>query len=279
MSESNTFLTRLLRALRNPAALLRRRRARAAIRMNHWRLQLLRRLKGETLWTRRGDYWLPFHGDGDMQEVQYQIAGDLWFRYESERLQPFLPKDGVVVDVGANLGFTTLIFARHVGAGGRIFAFEPSSLVYPKLVEVVEKNGLRNVQCLQLGCGAARKTETLLVPETSGNATIQRSGVEPDVPVRPVTIEVDTLDHLLLPLVTKLDLLKIDTEGFEDQVLAGAEELIARHRPVIYIELSQEYASSSARAVAWLQQRQYRFDRDPDLGAAHNGDNFVALPQ
>jgi FkbM family methyltransferase len=263
---------------RTAAQLLRRLQWRAAMATKLRTLQLLRRLKGDTVWTRRGGHWLPFHGDGDLQEVQYQLEGDLWFRYESERLAPFLPRDGVVVDVGANLGFTTLVFAKHVGPGGRIFAFEPSSLTYPKLVAVVAKNGLSNVECLNLGCGTAKSTETLLVPATSGNATIRRSGIEQHEPCREVRIEIDTLDNVVLPQVAKLDLIKIDTEGFEDQVLAGGEQLVSRHRPVIYIELSQEYGASSARAISWLRERGYTFDRDPDLAAAHNGDNFLAFP-
>lgn len=273
-----SLIARVSSGLTDPGALLRRRRARVLARLGRWRLQLLRRIKGRTLWTRRGGYLLPFHGDGDLQEIQYQLDGELWFRVESERLERFLPSGGVVVDVGANLGFTTLLFAKHVGPGGRIYAFEPSSLAYAKLVEVVEKNQLRNVECLKLGCGAARGSETLLVPASSGNATIQREGVRLEGPLREVRIEVDTLDHVLLSLAPRVDFLKIDTEGFEDQVLAGAEQLVARHRPVIYLELSQEYAASSARAVAWLKQRRYTFDRDPDLEAAHNGDNFLALP-
>jgi FkbM family methyltransferase len=246
--------------------------------LNRWRLELLRRLKGGTLWTRRGGYWLPFHGDGDLQEIQYQLEGELWFQYETERLREYLRQDAVVVDVGANLGFTALLFAKLVGPGGKIYAFEPSPAMYAKLLQVVEKNQLSNVRCFNLGCGTARKRETLLVPASSGNATIRRDGVRLAGICREISIEIDTLDHVILPLAPRVDFLKIDTEGFEDQVLAGAEQLIARDRPIVYIELSLEYGESSARAIAWLRERGYTFDRDPDLTSAHNGDNFLALP-
>lgn len=254
------------------------RRIRSSLTLNRWRLEFLHRLKGGTLWTRRGGYWLPFHADGDLQEIQYQIDGDLWFQYETERLRDYLPKGGVVVDVGANLGFTALLFAKQVGPGGRIFAFEPSPAVYAKLLQVMEKNQLSNVQCFNLGCGRARSRETLLVPASSGNATIRRNDVQLAEPSRELTIEIDALDHVILPLTPKIDLLKIDTEGFEDQVLAGAEELVTRDRPVIYLELSGEYGAASARAIAWLRERGYTFERDPDLASAHNGDNFLAIP-
>jgi FkbM family methyltransferase len=262
--------------LSNPAALLRR--IRYSLTLNRWRLGLLHRLNGGTLWTRRGGYWLPFHADGDLQEIQYQLEGELWFNYETDRLREYLPKDGVVIDVGANLGFTALLFAKHVGPAGQIYAFEPSPPVYAKLLEVVERNELRNVRCFNLGCGTAPGRETLLVPASSGNATIRRSGVHLAKTCREISIAIDTLDNLILPLVSRVDFLKIDTEGFEDQVLAGAGEVVARYRPIVYIELSLEYGDSSARAIAWLRARGYTFDRDPDLASAHNGDNFLAIP-
>jgi FkbM family methyltransferase len=202
----------------------------------------------------------------------------LWFKWESETLGEYLPKDGVVIDVGANIGFTALLFAKHVGRGGQIYAFEPSPLAYTKLLEVVEKNQLRNVRCFNVGCGSAPKEETLLVPASSGNATIRRSGVLQGEACREISIQIDTLDHVILPLVRKVDFLKIDTEGFEDQVLAGAVKLVGRDRPVVYLELSQQYGDSSARAVAWLRAQGYTFDRDPDLALAQNGHNFLAIP-
>jgi FkbM family methyltransferase len=201
----------------------------------------------------------------------------LWFKWETERLREYLPKDGVVIDVGANLGFAALLFAKQVGPGGQIYAFEPSPFAYTKLLEVVEKNQLRNVQCFNLGCGSARREETLLVPASSGNATIRRSGVHPAA-CREIKIQIDTLDNVILPLARKIDFLKIDTEGFEDQVLAGAVEVVARYRPVVYLELSRQYGDSSTRAIAWLRARGYTFDRDPDLALAQNGDNFLAIP-
>lgn len=254
------------------------RRVRLSLTLNRWKLGLLHRLKGGTVWTRRGGWWLPFHADGDLQEIQYQLEGELWFKYETDRLRDYLPKGGVVVDVGANLGFTALLFAKNIGPGGQIYAFEPSPPVYTKLLQVVEKNQLRNVHCFNLGCGNVRGQETLLVPASSGNATIRRSGVHLAGACREINIEIDTLDHVILPLAPTVDFLKIDTEGFEDQVLAGANEVVARYRPVVYLELSQEYGDSSARAVAWLRERGYTFERDPDLASAHNGDNFLAIP-
>lgn len=271
-------LNRFLLRIKNPKQSLcgLRNRLRAAV----WKhlLNVRYRLGGGTVWTKRGNHLLPYHGDGDQQEVYYQIHGAHWFEIETERVARWLPKGGVVVDVGANTGFTAIIFATQVGPEGRVLAFEPSELVYPRLMEVIEKNGLGQVEPFNLGCGTGPRTETLMVPVSSGNSTIKREGVTLHGAVREVSITIDSLDNVVLPILSRLDFLKIDTEGFEDQVLLGAEQLISKFQPVIYIELSQEYSESSRRAISWLRGHGYTFDPDPDLVDAHNGDNFLAFP-
>jgi FkbM family methyltransferase len=243
-----------------------------------FRLSVLRSWKGGTLWLRRGDWWLPFHGDGDLQEVGYLMNGTSWFKDESERLHRWLPRDGVVVDAGANLGFMVLLFSGRVGPGGKVFAFEPSPIVFPRLEEVIEKNALQNVRSFNLGCGTAKKTETLVIPKSSGNASIKRNQSGTAGAGREVRIEIDSLDSVILPLTERVDFLKIDTEGFEDQVLAGAEQLISRFLPVIYIELSQQFPDSSRKAIEWLAARDYVFDREPRLDHVLSAENFLAFP-
>jgi FkbM family methyltransferase len=237
------------------------------------------RAAGVTVWSQHKDTWLPYHGDGDQQEIEYQMHGVEWLAAETKNVKKWLPKGGCVVDVGANTGFTALVFSNLIGPEGRVIAFEPSPIIYPRLVEVVEKNGLKHrVECLNLGCGTETRTETLMVPVSSGNATIKRDGVALHGNVSEVQIKIDSLDKVLLERLTRLDFLKIDTEGFEDQVLAGAEKVVERFRPVFYIELSQEYNKSSQAAIAWLKGHDYVFEVEPDLNVAHNGDNFIVYP-
>ncbi len=271
----NTLLRRLL----HPRQTLRGALNRLRIKRTKLSLDARYRAAGGTVWSRHDWAWLPYHGDGDQQEIYYQMHGAQWLAAETEIVKKWLPKGGSVVDVGANTGFTALVFSNLIGPEGRIVAFEPSPIIYPRLVEVIEKNGLKDrVECLNLGCGTEARTETLMVPVSSGNATIKRDGVELHGSVREVQIKIDSLDKVLLDRLQKLDFLKIDTEGFEDQVLAGAEKVVERFRPVFYIELSQEYNKSSQAAIAWLKARGYVFEKEPDLSSAHNGDNFIVFP-
>ncbi|MDH4452067.1 MAG: FkbM family methyltransferase [Verrucomicrobiota bacterium] len=269
----------LLRRLANPRQTLRGALNRLRIKRTKLSLDARCRAAGGTVWSKHHGAWLPYHGDGDQQEIYYQMHGADWLKAETEVVKKWLPKGGSVVDVGANTGFTALVFSNLIGPEGRVIAFEPSPIIYPRLVEVIEKNGLKDrVECLNLGCGTEARTETLMVPVSSGNATIKRDGVELHGSVREVQIKIDSLDTVLLDRLTRLDFLKIDTEGFEDQVLAGAEKVVECFRPVLYIELSQEYSKSSQAAIAWLKTRGYVFEKEPDLNSAHNGDNFIVYP-
>lgn len=269
----------LLRRLAHPRQTLRGALNRLRIKRTKLSLDVRYRAAGGTVWSQHDGVWLPYHGDGDQQEVYYQMHGAEWLAAETEVVKKWLPKGGSVVDVGANTGFTALVFSNLIGPEGRVIAFEPSPIIYPRLVEVIEKNELKDrVECLNLGCGTEARVETLMVPASSGNATIKREGVELHGSVREVQIKIDSLDKVLLDRLTRLDFLKTDTEGFEDQVLLGAEKLIFRFQPVIYIELSQEYLESSLRAIAWLREHGYSFDPEPDLSDARNGDNFLAIP-
>ena len=269
----------LLQCLSNPRQVCHSAWNQARTKMRRFLLDLRHKLAGQTIWTQHQGFWLPYHGDGDLQEIYYQIGGGMWIAELKEKLTDWLHEGDVVVDVGANMGFTALVFSSLVGSSGRVVAFEPSPWIYPRLVDVIRKNGLEHqVECLNLGCGTSAKTETLMVPVSSGNATIKRAGETMSGPVHDMEIHIDTLDPALLHPTTRHDFLKIDTEGFEDQVLAGGTETIRRFQPVIYIELSQEYGESSERAINWLQNNGYSFEKLPNLEEAHNGDNFIAYP-
>src|ERR1019366_2519839 len=101
-------------------------------------LSVRRRLTGGTIWIDHGCIKLPFHGDGDRQEIYYQLDGKEWWNKEVRLISPYLRPGDVAVDVGANLGFMTGIFSTLTGTTGHVYSFEPSPSVYLKLSEVIE---------------------------------------------------------------------------------------------------------------------------------------------
>jgi FkbM family methyltransferase len=234
---------------------------------------------GSPFWRDYGFLKLAFHGDGDGQELLYHLYGRTWWRNELRALQPHIPAGCTVIDVGANVGFMTGLLSQMVGPLGHVHSFEPSPTTYEKLVALVDKNNLTNVTTHNIGCSDENNTLSLNLTESSGNSSMLFRE-ELHAKIKAVQqVEVVLLDEYLGDKLQRLDLIKIDTEGFEDRVLAGAIGLLRRFRPTVYIELASEFRDSSERAIAILKEEGYRFDLEPDFRSAHTGDNFLAVPK
>lgn len=172
-----------------------------------------------------------------------------------EAIAPNL-KGKVVYDIGANIGITTLFFAKHVGEEGLVVAFEPVPPTARRLQENVRINRLQNVRIYAVALGdTAGQAEICYAEDASGIATLRKDmalGYQREYRMQTFTVEVVPLDvlvereHLPAP-----DFIKIDVEGFEYQVLQGAREVIERARPALFMELHG--ASHEERAETWKQ--------------------------
>jgi|SRR5579884_1470587 len=233
---------------------------------------------GGSLVADHGWIKLLYSNDGDAQELRYHGHCLEDYRHDMAIFRDLVHPGDVVLDVGANLGFVSVMFAQLVQPGGHVFSFEPSPHTYAKLVKTVELNGLRDVVTpLNLGCGSAASTAWLKrVSRSSGNDSIVNAqGTDSEV------IHIDTLDALSQRYFPKVDLIKIDTEGYEPEVLLGARELIARCRPVVYLEMGGEYLASTQRSLEILEEYGYDLDLPAGLDWTQvaNGSNFVARPR
>jgi FkbM family methyltransferase len=168
--------------------------------------------------------------------------------YEPELRRVFrgvLATGGIAVDAGANVGWHTLLMARLVGEGGRVLAVEANPSVRTRLVEHLELNEIRNVEVIPCALGDAQGSVEFQAPAVddpaAGDGHVVDAG---DIQRRDVIrVEVRTLDAILEPMhLERLDLIKIDVEGFEWPVLKGAERAIAKFRPHIVFEYIDEYA-------------------------------------
>jgi FkbM family methyltransferase len=100
------------------------------------------------------------------------------------------------------------MLASIVSREGRVLSFEPSPVVFPKLLKTIAANGLGQVVPMNVGCGAARSVTRLhQVSRSSGNATIVGGGSDS------IDIHLEALDEVAEAWVTPVALLKIDTEG------------------------------------------------------------------
>jgi FkbM family methyltransferase len=176
-----------------------------------------------------------------------------------------LATGGVTLDVGASVGAWTVPLARHVGAEGMVYAFEPVPANLTRLERAVADNALARVVIVPFALGDAERTVDMwlrssVTTASSGTAAIVAAGAgQISVTMRPLDGWIETA---ALP---RLDFIKLDVEGSELMVLAGAERAIARFRPVILGEFDEYWMSlhqqSRADARAWAVSHGYRLLR------------------
>lgn len=177
-----------------------------------------------------------------------------------------LPERCVVVDAGANAGLVALPIAQTIRQrGGRVFAFEVQRMMYYALCGSVALNDLDNIFVSPLGLGAARCSLSAPVPNY---ATPQDFGLfslvqgsegllRANDPNQRESVEIVPLDELKLP---RVDFLKIDVEGMEIQVLAGARQTIQNWRPWCWIEYWKVKIDDIKAAFAGQPYRFYVMD-------------------
>jgi FkbM family methyltransferase len=137
-----------------------------------------------------------------------------------------------IADIGANQGLYTLYFSRQ-SPDGRVYAFEPDPRLFAALRNNVQRNGAENVDLFNAAVASQTATLTLRVGRFNrGDNRIVRNEV---AGLETVGVEALPLDQAIAG--GRLDLLKVDVQGFEVQVLRGAEHLI-RANPdlVIFLE-------------------------------------------
>jgi FkbM family methyltransferase len=132
----------------------------------------------------------------------------------------------VVIDIGANIGYYTLIFAKGVGPAGRVVAFEPEPGNFALLEENVAGNGYRNVTLAQLAVSDRTGSARLyLDADNAGDCRMYDSrDRRPSVEVETVRLD----EHLAW--LDRIDLIKMDIQGAEPAALRGMRGLLGRHR-------------------------------------------------
>ena len=155
-----------------------------------------------------------------------------------------LPEEGVVLDIGANLGVMSYYLAKNHPAR-KVMAFEPIPYNFRNLTRIVRKFKLSNIQLFQLALGDKNGTVEMVLPvehsvRFHGLAHVKHESIreknEGEVFERPVKRLDDVIEEYNLA-DQKIKGIKIDVENFEYYVLKGAENLLKQHKPLIYCEL------------------------------------------
>jgi len=206
-------------------------------------------------------------------------------------IQQHLKAGDTFVDAGANIGYLSLVAAATVGKNGTVHAFEPVKSTHTLLKNNIDLNEFSQINCHQLGLGSQNQ-EVIIYSENEnrGGASIvnQRSEQKESIKICP-------LDAVLGE--EKVDLLKIDVEGYEFEVLKGAEQTIRKNHPTIILEYSRQRTNSGANneMIHWLSNiyegyEFFRFEKGKERSSKlinckfkHVGfpehDNIICLPK
>ena len=233
--------------------------------------------------------------------------------YEPEvrtEIRRHLKPGAIAIDVGANVGWHTLLMAARAGSTGRVYAFEPNDSTRRRLVSAVEANDLTHVTVDGRGVADRVGTSGFQAPlaghvwDGTGRLTAEpvprrleglerreeherRKGEQGQAG----TIACTTLDAFVAERHSdRLAFVKIDVEGWELSVLRGARHVLSALRPVVVFEYDPAYVSRSGGAAedvmrCWSDADYELFALDPRRPPApvarlgDRGGNFLALPR
>jgi FkbM family methyltransferase len=180
-------------------------------------------------------------------EVETEI-GPLWMHESDEVILPILRQQGVwepaesafmratlatgmtVLDIGAHVGYFTILAAQSVGSNGHVIAFEPNPDSYRLLCANVWRHGLRNVTAFPVAVGREEEDLTLHLSDTNSgdHRVIPTEDDRRKIAVRAIPID------LLAPSPAPVDFVKVDTQGNELAVLQGMHAVL-RNSPSIIL--------------------------------------------
>ncbi len=159
-----------------------------------------------------------------------------------------IKKDDIVFDVGAHVGFYTLLASKCVGNNGRVFSFEPLPRNIFFLKKHVVLNNLKNVEIIE---AALSDKEGRFFFDTSIDSFQGRISVNGDIKVRSTTLDRLVNDENIPPP----DLLKIDVEGEEYNLLRGGEKTLVKHKPKIILSIHSHDLRD--KCLFFLKERGY----------------------
>jgi len=143
-----------------------------------------------------------------------------------------VPRDSTVVDVGANIGLSTILLARAVRW---VVAFEPSPVNLDYLRRNLASNGITNVEVVAAAVSDRASTLRFHVAQFGAGSHIVAAGHVAGDTIEAIDVSAVTLDDAL---ESPVSFIKIDAEGHEPDVLAGARGVVARDQPLIYTEIN-----------------------------------------
>lgn len=208
-----------------------------------------------------------FEGNFEKEEIRF--------------IKRFLRPDESFVDIGANIGYHSLIAAHQLKGGqGKVYAFEPTPLTFKWLVENISINGFENVVAQPKAMSNKHGRFPFNQYHGGKDAYNSFGNVMKRSPQTQVEVETTTLDQFMHSIGTAsqhISLVKIDVEGWEYPVFKGGQEYLSQNNaPVLMVEFTDD----NARKAGFNCQKVY--DIGQELGYTwleYNGDELRPSPK
>jgi FkbM family methyltransferase len=176
----------------------------------------------------RGTKWIVGAGEHGYWLGSYEMNKRLAF----ERL---IPPGAVTYDIGANVGYFSLLAARLAGPEGQVYAFEPLPRNIDYLKKHVAINAIENIEVVEAAVSAQSGEAHFDLGASSAMGHLAESGG--------ITVRMVSLDEMLAAgELRPPDYMKVDVEGAEYEALKGAQELLAQHKPILFLDTHQREA-------------------------------------
>ena len=172
---------------------------------------------------------IKMYADVQTTELGAGCIHGYFYKGPTELLKKIVKEGMIVVDLGANIGYFTLIAAELVGEKGRVYAFEPEPNNHRLLVKNIELNGYNNIIPLQKAVSnQAGVTKLFLAPLTAGAHRINDSHYGRGS----IEIETVALDEFFKDRESRVDVVTMDVIGAEMAVLQGMREILKKNHGI-----------------------------------------------
>ncbi len=190
----------------------------------------------------------------------------IYFDLKEDSSVPFLEyaplKEGVFIDIGANIGQTSLNLSKKLGkVVHKIYAFEPFPVTFEKLKNNILLNNFSSIEIFNVALGNEEdimKMEISCPTNSGGYKVAPKNSIIKNEWVQVLQKKLDDFYKLDNPI----QFIKIDVEGYEMEVLRGAEKVIKKNMPLMVIELNdlnlKRQNSSARELVSFVKELGYK---------------------
>lgn len=201
--------------------------------------------------------------------VGFPVAVGVFERDVCGAFAVLLRKGMRCLDIGSNIGFYSIRMAAAVGEGGKVYSFEPDPFNYSLLLKNRAENRMENIiTTLRVACGHEDSEVLLRRDSNPSNFAGAHVSEESGIPGHDTAVSLRRVDGLI-PAGDRIDLIKIDVEGYELFVLRGMRRIVSEQRPVIVCEfntvaLDRHGPGTAVQLLAELSELSYSlFEADP----------------